>query len=318
MDPSTGAPHNRWGYTTGEMVKGIALGLVSLLVLLALGVFFFATDKVPRDKIGLSYGGGLFEGAHFQRIVPGGTGLFINGWGDRLYEYPTTQRNYIISKRAGEGDVGAADFIPAPSKDRIEVDYEVAVYFKLNLQQIRQFHENIGLKYHAWTDDGWDQMLNDSFRQQIEFALQRESRKYNVADIYADNPTLLQIQGEVGAVLKENVANVLGDDYFCGPTYNVDTPNVCPNFTFVIKRVTVPESVQQAFNDNRTSEIEILTKQNEVTQALKEAEAIRARQEALQSCGQTCILYEAIHSGAIKFWVLPSNTPLTIATPTTP
>ena len=39
----------------------------------------------PRDKIGISYGGGRFEGAHFQRVVAPGSDLFVNGISDRLY-----------------------------------------------------------------------------------------------------------------------------------------------------------------------------------------------------------------------------------------
>lgn len=298
----------------GLFILGSAVTvIVAVAVLFLIGLYFFATDKVPRDKIGLSYGGGMFEGAHFQKLVPGGTGLFINGWGDRLYEYPTTQRNYIITKQEGEGDLERQDFIAAPSKDNIEVDYEVAVYFKLNTSLIREFHENIGLKYHAWSEDGWDKMLLDTFRPQIDFAIQRESRKYDVSDIYSNLDTLLSIQGDVGTVLKENINNVLGDDYFCGPSY-IQGSSTCPDFKFVIKRITIPASVKTAFEDNRTSQIEILTRENEVTQAKKEAEAIEARQAALESCGQTCILYEAIQSGKITFWVIPDNQNLTLPT----
>ena len=43
-------------------------------------------------------------------------------------------------------------------------------------------------------------MLNDSFRQQIEFALQQEARKYDVADIYANATSSRRVQREVGDV----------------------------------------------------------------------------------------------------------------------
>ena len=248
----------------GRVVARVGgFGVVALVVIFVIAAFALNPfKKTPRELIGLSYGGGPFEGARFQQVVQPGSNLFFNGWGDPLFLYPVTQRNYIISKQAEEGDVGGSDFVPAPSADRIEVDYEVAVYFKLNLSKVQDFHETIGLKYRAWCDEGdetcsigWERMLRDSFRQQIEFALQRESRRYPVADIYADQKTLVEIQSDVGTVLKENVNEILGDDYFCGPTYSLADPTTCPDFEFVIKRVTIPQDVLTAFEANRTSEI---------------------------------------------------------------
>jgi len=296
----------------------LALVVIFLIAAFALNPF----KKTPRELIGLSYGGGPFEGARFQEVVQPGSNLFFNGWGDPLFLYPVTQRNYIISKRAEEGDVGGSDFVPAPSADRIEVDYEVAVYFKLNLSKVQDFHETIGLKYRAWCDEGdetcsigWERMLRDSFRQQIEFALQRESRRYPVADIYADQKTLVEIQSDVGTVLKENVNEILGDDYFCGPTYSLADPTTCPDFEFVIKRVTIPQDVLTAFEANRTSEIAVLTKQNEVRQAEFESQAIQKRQQALERCGQICVLYEAVKGGVIDFWVIPDTQGLNLTLP---
>jgi hypothetical protein len=288
---SAGVP---WNWIVG--------GAVAFVVLIVLIVFITGFKKTPRDQVGLSYGGGPIEGAHFQQVVTPGHGLFFNGVQDKLYLYPVTQRNYIISKRAGEGDVGEEDFVRAPSKDRIPTDFEVAVYFKLNTDKVQEFHEQIGLKYSAWTEEGWDKMLRDSFRQQIEFALQREARKYDVGDIYANAAVLKAIQIDVGTVLKENVSQVLGDDYFCGPTFRGGS---CPGFTFVLKHVDIPEGVRAAFEDNRTSQIQVLTKLNEVKQREAEAEAIRKLTAALRD--PNYVLLRAVESGKVTFWVLPQG-----------
>lgn len=289
-------------------IAALVVGGIALIVLVS--VFLGGLKKTPREFIGISYGGGPIEGQHFQRVVNPGSNLFFNGLQDRLYLYPVTQRNYIISKRAGEGDVPEEDFIVAPSKDRVEVDFETAVFFKLNTDKLRQFHEQIGLKYKAWSEEGWIDMLHGSFRQQIEFALQQEARRHEVADIFASGEVLSTIQRGIAADLKENVTRILGDEYFCGPTYVAG--GRCTDFTFVVKRVTIPERVRDAFETNRTSEIQVLTKQNEIRQREAEAAAIRQLQSALASGGENYVLLKAIESGKITFWVLPNGVNVTI------
>jgi regulator of protease activity HflC (stomatin/prohibitin superfamily) len=292
---------------TGVVV--LVLVLVPILLVALAPMVAGAFKKTPRDQFGISYGGGPFEGTHFQRVVNPGSGLFFNGWFDKLYLYPADQRNYIISKVKGEGSTQRADSIVAPSQDRVPVEYQVAVYFKLDSDRLQEFHEELGLKYKAYTSDGWSKLLQETFRQQIENALQAETRRYNVADIYANPELLGQIQSEVQRSLKDRLVNALGKDYFCGPKFRPG--GKCSDPTFVIKRADIPKEVVQAFQDNRTSEVQILTKQNEIQQREAEAQAITA----LNISGQEYVLLRGIESGQIKFWVVPSENGLTLQAP---
>ena len=311
-----GAPSSRVARAAAATVAGI-VGLILLISLLAAWPF----KKVPNGYVSLSYGGGVFEGQSFQGQRYGPQGIFFNGWADALYLYPTTQRSYIISLTAGEGDRGEPDSIVAPTHDRINVTYQVAVYFKLNVDTVQKFHQNIGLKYHAWCNvgerdcsDGWLQMLNDSFRQQIESALQQESRTVESVDIQSDPDTIVQIQIGVGSVLKDRVARVLGDDYFCGPTY-IPGQDECPDFTFIIKKATLPDGVVAEYERNQESLIAVQTERNKVEQAEQQAKQIEIVSKALAGASAQYTLLKAIESGKVTFWVLPDGTPITIPRP---
>lgn len=289
--------------------------LVAVLVILGLAMIPLvggSLKKTPKDRVGISYGGGPIEGNHFQRIVQPGHPLFFNGFFDPLYLYPADQQNYIVSKGGGGARPTTKDSVVAPSKDRVQVAYQVAVYYKLNTDKLQKFHEQFGLKYWAFTSDGWKRLIEDTFRQQIENSLQEQTRRNDVADIYGNADKLLSIQNSVQTTLSERLRLAMGDQYFCAPTWEPGKP--CGDPTFVIKKVDIPQSVATAFENNRTSAIQIKTKQNEVEQRQQEAKAIEALNQALSQNGPTYALLKAIESGNIKFWVLPQDGNLTLNT----
>ena len=280
------------------------------MLLLALVPAVMSTlEKTPRDKIGISYGGGPIEGEKFQKIVQPGSGLFFNGLFDSLYLYPADQQNYIISDQEGVGATDGPDSVTAPTADRVQVTYQAAVYFKLNTDELRPFHEQLGLKFSAYTDDGWDQMLQDTFRPQIENALQQETRQVEVADLVGDADVLLELQQSVQATLSQRLEDALGDTFFCAPTFQPGSE--CADPTFVIQRVDIPEGVASAFEANRTSQVEIQTRQNEVAQREAEAEGI----DALGLTGDQYVTLKAVESGKIGFWVLPEDAGVTVLNP---
>ncbi len=293
------------------LVVVIAIAVVAL-VPMVVGAF----AKTPKDKVGISYGGGPFEGSHFQKVVQPGSGLFFKGFFDSLYLYPADQRNYIITKTAEQGSMVGPDSVVAPSNDRVQVEYQVAVYFKLNTDRLRAFHEQLGLKYRAYTSSGWDDLIQDTFRQQIENALQAETRRYPVGDIYSDPDLLATLQEKVRRALSTRLTRSLGARYFCGPTFRPG--GRCTEPTFIIKRIDIPKNVATAFEDNRTSEVQIATKQNEVQQRTAEAEGIAALNQALAAAGENYVLLRAIESGKIDFWVIPDSSGVDLQGPTVP
>ncbi len=238
----------------------LPIGAAVILVLTS-AMFVRGWRSVPVDKVVLHYTGGPFEGEHFEKVVAPGTRTRFYGLLERLYELPSTQRSYIMSKYPGEGDTRRPEYVGAPASDKVLTEWESATYFKLNTRPevVRRFFEQICLKYRC-TDlspgGGWDQMLADTFRQQIVAAIQEEARKYGSEDIYANVDTLRTMQANVGSALKRRVSDVLGGEFFCGPTFRPDKPE-CPEFAFVVKEVRLPRNVEDQYQANRASALSV-------------------------------------------------------------
>lgn len=288
-------------YEEGGLGGFIAVCVAIVLVIGAV-LFFTGSKKPPQDKTCISYGGGVFEGNDYQRTVSPGGGRSFNGIMDKWYCYPTeTERSYIITSRPGEGDAHYADTISAPSADNIPLNFELALYFRLNEAKLEDFHSSIGIKTSAYKDDGWRSMLAEYVRPQIDQAVQRLARQYEAVEAYADETVFRAMQANLAAQLPDAITEALGDDYFT-------------QFRVVLRHVGIPQGLVAELEANKASEIAVKTKQNEIRQAEAEAEAIQKRQKALEGC-EVCILYEAIKSGSIDFWVIPSGNELTLQTP---
>lgn len=260
-------------------------GLVAFIV--CLPMFVQGWKAVPVDKVALHYSGGPIQGEHFEEVVPPGTRTHFYGLLERLYELPATQRNYIMSKDPSQGQDGRAEFVGAPASDSVVTQWESATYFKLNTRPevVRSFFEQICLKYDC-TDlepgGGWDRMLADTFRQQIVAAIQAEARQHTSEEIYSDPDTLPQMQSAIGSSLKQRINEVLGGEFFCGPTFRPEVPG-CPEFTFVIKEISLPENIQNQYNDNRASALAVEKARTDAVQRQVQAQGEADSQAILRN-----------------------------------
>jgi len=309
---STGAGSG--GRKRSRPTLGLAVIVVAALVFAGIPVLRSAFARTPKDRIGISYGGGPIEGVHFQKVIPPGHGLFFNGFFDSLYLYPADQLNYILAPRPNKNGKGTTDdSVVAPTSDRVNVSYQVAVYYRLNTDRLRPFHEEFGLRYQAYTDSGWDRLVTDTLRQQIEAALQEETRRHTVAELFGDADLLVKVQNEIQGTITTRLEAAMGERFFCGPTFGPG--GECGDPTFVIKRIDIPDAVAAAFESNRTSEVLITTRQNEVRQREEEARAIAAINDALQQNSRAYVMLKAIESGKINFWVLPEGSDVDLTAP---
>ena len=76
----------------------------------------------------------------------------------------------------------------------------------------------------------------------------------------------------------------------------------------MIKKVDVPPLVAKAFQDNRTSAIQVLTEQNRIAQRQAEATA----KDALGLSGEEWVKLKAVEAGKTSFWILPGGENVTL------
>ena len=151
-------------------------------------------------------------------------------------------------------------------------------------------------------------MLQDTFRQQIESAIQQETRRHTVAELIGDADVLDTVQTAIQRTIARQLIASLGREYFCGP--NHIPGRQCGPITFVIKRVDIPTSVQAAYNA--------------IAARTNEAQAIEILCGALggpENCDYAQI--RAIEEGKVTFWILPDGANVVVpgpngTTPTTP
>lgn len=290
--------------------RTLGFGLIALaLVFVFLGTM--SLYSVPPDKVALHYSGGPIDGVHYVEQLRPGTSLSFLGLEENVYYYPSTTRNYIVDINSNRGDRGAPDSIRTTSSDSIEADWNVAVSFKLNTDPkvLQRFHEKLGLKFGAWSSDGWDTMLDQTLRQVLENRMNAEASKYKIEDLYSNPQVRTAIQTAVGTDLRNGVNDFANGPFFCGPGGG------CGELKFLIKgRPIIPGDLKVQFEKNRAAELKVVQRQAEVDQAKKQAEAAEALKAAIAD-NPAYVLLKAIESGSIKFWVLPSNgTNLTLPT----
>lgn len=277
--------------------------IVIAMLAVAMALTGCANVSTQPDEVAIAYTGGPIEGTKFDQIVPPGSGLVWLGLADQSYVYPTTQRDYTASNEAGDSPDGSA--IVCPTRDGVASEWSVAVYFKLNTTKIRAFHENTGLKFHAYNggvykapdgreSSGWDAMLGVQFRQQLENTVQRVCRNHTSDEIHRSSEVYAKLNDEIATGLKDQINVALGDSYFCGPTFNGTVGQgdaECPDFQVVVKKARLTdENVINSYNGQKTSENAKITAENDgqkkIVEAQRAADAAIAEAEGKQKAQQ--------------------------------
>ncbi|MGH9156438.1 MAG: hypothetical protein ACRD1K_11530 [Acidimicrobiales bacterium] len=110
------------------------------------------------------------------------------------------------------------------------------------------------------------------------------------------------------------MTEVIGGEFFCGPGFDRSRPDVCPDFTFIIKKVSAPQSIRDNYTAVKASQIAIEQARNDATRLRVEAEGEAAKQNALrQAPSLTAEQIEFLRAQAMATCAANSNCTLIVS-----
>jgi SPFH domain / Band 7 family len=279
-----------------------------IVLLLLLGGCGVAGTEI--NETGLVYSGGVVENKEFKKILPPGETAQSVGMGSEVYRYRTDQRSYIAAE---EGDTSPVEVV---SKDGVRMRVGYQLYFKLNRdpEVLRAFHENLGVKEQAWTPEGWVSMLRVYFEPQIERAMEIAALQSNWRDLFASEEARKSFQAATIDNLRNQMRDVIGGDYFCGPGYEGPGDD-CSDFTLSMdKPEVINVAIVEAIEGEQIATQEVAAQTQENERIRKELEAQREQIAALGP--DMYVLLEAIESDKdIGLMQLPQGSDVNVPAP---
>ena len=261
-------------------------------------------ESSETNEVGLVYSGGVIEDKKFKEFLPPRSTNKTTGFGSRTYRYRIDQRSYRADAKNNGADT-APPLVVSKDDQRLRVDYQL--YFKLNRDPkvLQKFHENIGVKTEAWTEDGWIRMLRDYFEPQIERSLEAAALSFNWRDLYASEEARVAFQNDAIARIKQAITDVIGADYFCGPAYE-GPGSPCGDFTMTVgKPEPVNEGLVAAIEAEQTNVAATLAQAQKNAQIAEELKAERTLVELYGAQG--ALLREAIRGGKVSQFIIDNS-----------
>lgn len=261
---------------------------------------------VGPDQAGVEYNGGVIQATKFTNCAKTGTREY-RGPGDHIYLYPAGQRSYEFSDKKDSADTGPISVV---SKDNLQMDVSGVATFSLNTDcdTLRRFHEQIGIKYKAYTDAGWLKMLGTYLRQPLDRAMDQAAKKYPWKDLYSNPAVKRQWEQEVGQQVVAQVNATAGGQFFCAPSFT--GKGQCGSFNLTLQQPQPPQNVRNALAQAQEAAEQAEAQKNRNVQVRTELDAIRDLVKVLGPDGY--VLYQAIKDGRITVVPVPQGGNLNI------
>lgn len=270
--------------------------IATVLTVMALGTTACSTVSTEPDQQAIRYSDPVVGAKEFKECF-GPSSYDMASPTNASYTYPAGQRVYNFIPDGGDGKT-----FSVTTKDGITLDVEGSIRFQLtdNCDELRQFHEKIGLKTAAYEDEGWVKFLNDYFRAPINRAITDATQGLEWSKIYSDPATKAEWEKTVSELLPRYVAQTIGGDYIT-------------NYEVTLQKPILPEQLEAALRDTQVAVEQEKAQEARNTQVTTELDSIKQLVDVLGPEGYNT--YQAIKDGRITILPVPQGTNVTIPTP---
>lgn len=179
--------------------------------------------------------------------------------GSQIISIPTSNRFYYMVKDDAIRDPGAASSILATSKDPQQVEAQIAIRFTFKQDKIcnwftnhgrrngdKNNNDDLGFNTRGNPNTGWARWLNENFGETMkDVLLTTPFRKYTWEQLnLPEAETVADINTQLSKMFSEKLTAYLGDQYFCGVTYDSTKPDVCPDIEVKVSGTIIPTNDQ--------------------------------------------------------------------------
>lgn len=134
------------------------------------------------------------------------------GVGNDYYLYPAGQRTYSFTGNSSEAEMAP---VPAVTSDGQTLKVPGFVKFTLtsDCESLYDFHKKVGVKYNAFENNGWNNLLNDYLGTPVIASVNDAVGDTGWYDLYTDAALRGEIEKELNTTLQNKVNSALGGDW---------------------------------------------------------------------------------------------------------
>lgn len=258
--------------------------------LLAVAVTGCSITTPEPDQKGIVYDAGMFSDTTFQNCIEPGA-RDMSGPGDQGFVYPNGQRTFEFADKQG----AESKPLTVVTKDNLEMTVSGVATFSLTTDcaTLRKFHEQIGLKFRAYEDAGWNRLLGVYIGQPLDRAMDAAAKAYGWKDLFSNPAVKQEWEKSVATYAAQFIKEQGGEGFFGG-------------FSVTLQQPQPPQGVRDALASAQQAVEENAAQKNKNEKSKTELESIKALVDVLGPQG--AVLWQAIRDGRVSFVVSDGGT----------